>query len=224
MTQQLTTIDGPFQNTWESLKNYRIPRWYEDAKFGIFIHWGVYSVPAFGNEWYPRNMYQKGTPEFEHHVKTYGSHKDFGYKDFIPSFTGTHFSSKDWVSLFKRAGARFVMPVAEHHDGFAMYDSSFTRWKAPLMGPKRDIIGELKRACDDHGLFFSISSHRAENWFFFDGGKQFDSDVMNPEYADFYGPAQQAPPNNEHGHIGRDPHSEPRPTPDFLESWLRAHV
>ena len=75
-----------FEPTWGSLKNYSVPQWYMDAKFGIFIHWGVYSVPAFANEWYPRNMYIQGRPEFEHHVKTYGSQSKFGYKDFIPQF------------------------------------------------------------------------------------------------------------------------------------------
>ena len=73
-----------FRPSWESLRQYTVPEWYQDAKFGIFIHWGVYSVPAFGNEWYPRNMYVQGTPEFQHHVATYGPHTRFGYKDFIP--------------------------------------------------------------------------------------------------------------------------------------------
>ena len=78
---------GPYTDTWESLAAYEPPRWFCDAKFGIFIHWGVYSVPAFGNEWYARNMYQQGRPEFEHHRKTYGPQDEFGYKDFIPQFT-----------------------------------------------------------------------------------------------------------------------------------------
>ena len=77
---------GPYKDTWESLSRYRVPGWYQDSKFGIFIHWGVYSVPAFGSEWYSRNMYMQGSKEYEHHIKTYGAHKDFGYKDFIPMF------------------------------------------------------------------------------------------------------------------------------------------
>ena len=77
---------GPFSDSWDSLEQVGIPAWYQDAKFGIFIHWGVYSVPAFGNEWYPRNMYREGTPEFKHHVETFGPHNRFGYKDFIPQF------------------------------------------------------------------------------------------------------------------------------------------
>jgi len=76
--------EGPFEANWESLKAHETPAWYLDGKFGIFIHWGVYSVPAFGSEWYPRNMYKEKTPEFKHHVETYGPQSQFGYKDFIP--------------------------------------------------------------------------------------------------------------------------------------------
>ena len=87
----LQTVDeviarGPYKDSWDSLSRYETPGWYRSAKFGIFIHWGVYSVPAFGNEWYPRNMYRPGTAEYEHHLKTYGPHNQFGYKDFIPLF------------------------------------------------------------------------------------------------------------------------------------------
>src|SRR6185369_5224701 len=75
-----------YQATWESLENYKVPDWFRDAKFGIFIHWGVYSVPAFGSEWYPRNMYRAGSDEYKHHIATYGTQDKFGYKDFIPMF------------------------------------------------------------------------------------------------------------------------------------------
>ena len=78
--------DGPFRPDWESLQKYEVPEWYKDAKFGIFIHWGVYSVPAFGNEWYPRNMYRQGSEEYKHHITTYGPPDKFGYTDFIPMF------------------------------------------------------------------------------------------------------------------------------------------
>src|SRR5436305_10421915 len=167
-----------FEPNWESLKaGYSIPRWYEDAKFGIFIHWGVYAVPGFGNEWYPRNMYQQGTPEFEHHVATYGPHTEFGYKDFIPQLTAEKFDPAAWARLFKQAGARYVMPVAEHHDGFAMYDSKLAEWNAVKMGPQRDLTGELADAVRAEGMIFGVSYHRAENWFFFDGGRSFPSDV-----------------------------------------------
>ena len=135
-----------FEATWESLQQYTIPDWYQEAKFGIFIHWGVYAVPAFGNEWYPRNMYLEGSPEFEHHRKTYGPHARFGYKDFIPMFKAEKYNPDQWADLFKKAGAKYVVPVAEHHDGFPMYDCSFSEWTAAKMGPKRDLIGELADA------------------------------------------------------------------------------
>ncbi len=112
-----------FEPTWESLQQYEIPDWYADGKFGIFIHWGVYAVPAFANEWYPRTMYNQGTPEYEHHVATYGRHTEFGYKDFIPGLTAACYDPVAWAQLFREAGARFVVPVAEHHDGFAMYNT-----------------------------------------------------------------------------------------------------
>lgn len=194
-----------FEPDWESLKRYEVPQWYQDAKFGIFIHWGVYAVPAFGNEWYPRNMYEQGSPEWEHHVATYGAHTRFGYKDFIPRFTAEQFDAERWARLFKEAGARFVVPVAEHHDGFAMYDCSFSEWNAVRMGPRRDIIGELAAATRGQDLVFGLSSHRAEHWWFFSGGKQFPSDVQDPRYASLYGPARP---------------KETQPDEAYLDDWL----
>lgn len=182
---------GPYEASWESLTGYTVPTWFRDAKFGIFIHWGAYTVPAFGNEWYPRNMYLEGTPEFEHHRTVYGAHTDFGYKDFLPSFTAEHWDPEAWVTTFQQAGAQFVVPVAEHHDGFAMYATERSRWNATLIGPRRDIIGDLARAVRDRWLVLGVSSHRAEHWFFMNGGTRFPSDVTDPRFADFYGPAQR---------------------------------
>ena len=89
---------GPFAPNWNSLARFTVPDWYQDAKFGIFIHWGLYSVPAFGNEWYPRNMYKKDEKAFAHHVATYGPQSRFGYKDFIPRFTAERFDARQWVA------------------------------------------------------------------------------------------------------------------------------
>ena len=194
-----------FEPTWDSLVGYRVPAWYLDGKFGIFIHWGVYSVPAFGNEWYPRQMYKQGTAEFAHHVATYGPQSQFGYKDFIPKLTAERFDAKHWADVFERSGARFVVPVAEHHDGFAMYDSSFSKWNAVRMGPKRDIIGELAKAVREKGMIFGLSSHRAEHWWFMNGGRELDSDVQDPALADFYGPAEP---------------DGTQPSQAYLEDWL----
>ena len=182
--------DGPFVPDWGSLATVGVPAWYRDAKFGIFIHWGPYSVAAFGNEWYSRNMYLKGTKEFDHHVATYGPQSKFGYKDFIPRFKAEHFDAGQWADLFRRAGAKYVVPVAEHHDGFAMYDTPMNPWNAARMGPCRDVVGELAVAVRERGMVFGLSNHRAEHWWFMNGGRDYDSDVNDPAFADFYGPAE----------------------------------
>ena len=208
-----------FEPTWESLLQFSIPNWYQDAKFGIFIHWGILSVPAFDNDWYPRNMYIQGTRAFEHHRKTWGDHTQFGYKDFIPMFKAEQFDPDAWVDLFQRAGARYVMPVAEHHEGFAMYDSAFSRWTAAQMGPKRDLIGDLAAAVRRKGLVFGVSNHRAEHWWFMNGGQQFDSDVQDPAYADFYSPAKPGP-RMEDIAAWESLDWQPRPDAKFLEDWL----
>jgi alpha-L-fucosidase len=159
--------------------NYQIPEWFRDAKFGIFLHWGIYAVPAYQHEWYPKNMYGEWR---DWHVASYGA--DFGYKDFLPSFTADEYDPADWVKLFQKAGAKYIVPTAEHHDGFALYDSSFTRWKAPNFGPKRDVIGDLAKETRKAGLKFGLSNHYAENSSFIP--KRADSDTSNPQYADLY--------------------------------------
>jgi alpha-L-fucosidase len=138
-----------FEETWESLStNERKPEWFMDAKFGIYFHWGIYSVPAYDNEWYGRWMYVPGRKAwggtvFEHHQKTYGPVSEFNYHDFIPMFKAEHFDAEEWADLFNKSGARFAGLVAEHHDGFAMWNSKVNPWNAKEMGPKKDILGEL---------------------------------------------------------------------------------
>jgi alpha-L-fucosidase len=209
-----------FEPTWESLKTIHTPEWYMDGKFGIFIHWGLYSVPAFGNEWYPRNMYLRGTPEFEHHIKAWGPHHQFGYKDFIPMFRAEEYHPREWADLFREAGAKFVIPVAEHHDGFPMYASDLSDWTAAKMGPKRDLIGELAEAVRQQGMVFGVSSHRAEHWWFMNGGRAFDSDVNDPRWADFYGPAMPSPNTHFDNQAWKSRDWEPRPDAKYLEDWL----
>ena len=181
--------EGRFRPDWESLRKYEVPEWYKDAKFGIFIHWGAYAVPAFGNEWYPRNMYREGSEEYKHHIATYGPQDKFGYKDFLPMFKAEHFDAAAWAQLFKKAGAKYVVPVAEHHDGFAMYDSGLSDWTVAKMGPHRDTTGELAKAVRAEGLHFGVSSHRVEHNFFLGVAREISSDVNDPQYAAFYGPA-----------------------------------
>lgn len=188
---------GPFHDDWESLSEFAVPAWYRNAKFGIFIHWGAYAVPAFGNEWYPRNMYQQGTPEFDHHRKVYGPQDQFGYRDIIPLFKAEKFDAAAWADLFKEAGARFVVPVAEHHDGFAMYRTDLSHWNAAEMGPKKDILGLLKEELEKRAIVLGASSHRMEHYWFLSGGLQFESDVpVNAPYGDLYWPTRPDPFQN----------------------------
>lgn len=192
------TTDGPYKADYESLKKLGTPDWFRDAKFGVFIHWGPYAVPANGSEWYPRRMYQeyattpkgvvnkkKKDPVFAHHIENYGPQKQFGYKDFIPQFKAEKWDPEAWVSLFQKAGIRYVVPVAEHHDGFAMYDSSHTTWDSVEMGPKRDVIGELAAACREQDMHFGVSSHFAYNWHYYTHEDRFDT--SDPKYASLYG-------------------------------------
>lgn len=212
--------NGRYKDNWQSLCSHKTPQWYHNAKFGIFIHWGIYSVPAYGNEWYSRNMYDKKQPAYHHHLKKYGKHKSFGYKDFIPMFKGESFNADEWAKLFKESGAKYVMPVAEHHDGFAMYKTKLNRWNSVDMGPKRDVAGEIKAACEKQGLVYCASNHRAEHYFFMNMGRTIDSDVNDEKYADFYGPA--------HYCKGFDSFMMPAcsdvradaPTEEFLKDWL----
>jgi alpha-L-fucosidase len=196
--------NGPFRPDWESLGSYQVPDWYKDAKFGIFIHWGVYSVPAFGNEWYPREMYQPGSAEYQHHLATYGPLDKFGYKDFIPSFRAEKFDPQAWALLFKEAGAKYVVPVFEHHDGFAMYDCGLSDWTAANMGPHRDLMGDLARAVRQEGLHLGASSHRVEHDFFLGVGRAVRSDVNDPQFAAFYGPAHPWMENPESTPLSND--------------------
>jgi len=196
--------EGPFRPDWESLQNYQIPEWYKDAKFGIFIHWGLYSVPAFGSEWYPRLMYIADSDEYRHHVATYGTQGKFGYKDFIPWFKAEKFDPAAWARLFKEAGAKYVVPVFEHHDGFAMYDCGLSDWTAVKMGAHRDLWGDLAKAVRAEGLHLGASSHRVEHNFFLGVGRTIPSDINDPQYAAFYGPAHRWVEAKDHTPLAND--------------------
>ena len=186
-----TIAAGPFTADWDSLAGNGVADWYRDAKLGIFIHWGVYAVPAFGNEWYPRRMYlneidrRRNVNVFEHHLATWGPQKTFGYKDFIPMFTAENYDPEAWAALFEEAGARYVVPVGEHHDGFPLYASSHTQWDASEMGPKRDVIAALERAVRARGMKFGVSSHRAFNHGYYARDESYDT--VDEEGLGLYG-------------------------------------
>jgi alpha-L-fucosidase len=156
-----------FEETWESLATIdREPEWFKDAKFGIYFHWGVYSVPAYDSEWYPRWMYVPGRTDwggtvFGHHERTHGPLSEFNYHDFIPMFTGEHFDAEEWAALFKKTGARYAGPVAQHHDGFAMWGSDVNPWNARDMGPGKDILGELSAELKKNDMKTIATFHHA---------------------------------------------------------------
>ena len=190
---------GPFKPTWESLAaNYKVPAWYTGAKFGLCMHWGVYSVPAYHNEWYEKHMY--GSPGIAAwHVQHFGPQDKFGYKDFIPMFTQEKFDARAWAELFKKSGAKFVLPTCQHHDGFALWDSKVTPFNAKQMGPKRDLIGELCAAVRKEGLKFGFTNHQIENFQFInppqemlDKMKSENSDLFDPKWAAFYNVADRS--------------------------------
>ncbi len=210
---------GPYKAAWDSLARYPVPDWFREAKFGIFIHWGIFSVPAFGSEWYARNMYLSDKREYQHHIQTYGSHKDFGYADFIPMFKAEQYDPKQWAQLLKESGARYVMPVAEHHDGFQMYASQVSDWNASRMGPCRDVFGDLKKEVEALGLTFCASSHRAENYWFYAGGRSFDSGICFDGYREPYGYAHPMYARSEH-YIGTHNIYSEGPCKEFLDDWL----
>lgn len=182
---------GPFAANWKSIgENYKEPGWFEDAKFGIFLHWGLYAVPAKHNEWYEKHMY---SADLKWQEQTYGPLEKFGYKDFIPLFTCAKFNADDWAVLCRKAGAKYVIPTAQHHDNFAMWDSGLTKIDVKDMGPKRDLIGELCNAIRKQGLKFGVSNHGIENFTFINPPKAVAErlkaarvDLFDPEWKDIY--------------------------------------
>jgi alpha-L-fucosidase len=174
------TQEQNFQPNFESLEKVNpVPEWFKDAKFGIYFHWGVYSVPAFANEWYPRNMYMKGSAENKHHKEMYGEVSRWPYDHFISGdkdkqgnfvqfapilkSEGGKFDPEEWAQLFADAGARFAGPVAEHHDGFSMWASKVNPWNAKDMGPKLDLVGLLTAAIRKKNMKVILSMHHAYN-------------------------------------------------------------
>ena len=182
---------GPFTPTWDSLRShYAVPTWFYEAKFGVMLHWGVYAVPAHHNEWYEKHMYGADRKWQAEH---YGPSDKFGYKDFIPLFTCAQFDPTAWAALFKQAGARFVIPTAQHHDNFALWDSRVTPFNAKAMGPKRDLIGDLATAVRAAGLKFGVSNHGIENFQFINPPADLladlqakQADLFDPKWAEFY--------------------------------------
>jgi alpha-L-fucosidase len=189
---------GPFKPTFESLKQYETPEWFIDAKLGIFLHWGPCAVGGT-HGWYGREMYRQGSETYRFHVSHFGHPSRFGYKDICSLFTAEKFDAVQadaLVKLYKQAGARYVVPVAVHHDNFDMWDSRYQpRWNAKVASGK-DIIGMWKKATEANDLRFGVSSHVARTYRWFQTSHQADKegplkgvpyDGADPQYSDLYG-------------------------------------
>lgn len=189
-----------YESTWDSLSKNPLPEWMKDAKFGVYTHWGVYSVPAHGGPDYIKNLYgdkekdTKGVQEY--HENKYGDISEFGYTDFIPMFTAPKFNADEWVGLMHEAGAKFGGICLVHHDGFCLWDSKHTRWNSKNMGPKRDIYGEIAKAVrqyDDMKLLATFHHGRTFGYAegFMRGTEITDEmrkswDMFDPKFADFF--------------------------------------
>lgn len=190
---------GPFTSDWASLKQYRCPEWFRDAKLGIWAVWGPESVPEQG-DWYARNMYREGHPQYEYHLKNYGHPSKFGYKDIIPLWKAERWDPKHLMGLYKRAGAKYFCVIAEHHDNFDCWKSKFQRWNSVNMGPKKDVVGIWARTARSHGLRFGVTEHLGATWNWWVVNKGADEqgpyagvpyDGNDPKYEDLYLPPHE---------------------------------
>jgi alpha-L-fucosidase len=175
---------------WASIDSRPIPKWFEDAKFGIFIHWGVYSVPGWGPkgsyaEWYWHNMQDHNGPTWRHHAQTFGA--DFPYQSFAPMFKAEDFDPADWAGLFKRSGAKYVVLTSKHHEGFCLWPSAQSKdWNSVDVGPHRDLLGDLTKAVRGAGLKMGLYYSLYE-WFnplYHSNLQQYVADHMLPQLKD----------------------------------------
>jgi len=200
VSADFTTADEPFQPSWDSLSKNTLPDWVKDAKFGVYTHWGIYSVPAHGGPDYVRNLYEGSRKDakgvFSYHTEKYGPLEKFGYKDFIPMFTAANFNADEWVGLMHEAGAKFGGICLVHHDGFLLWGSEVNRWNSANMGPKRDIYGEIAAAVRKHDDMKLLATfHHGRSFGYCTGGMKEDDvtdemrntwDVFDPKYRDLY--------------------------------------
>ncbi len=165
---------GPFQPTWESLaQNYRCPEWFRDAKFGIWAHWSAQCVPEQG-DWYARQMYIQGHPQYNHHLRTYGHPTKFGFMEIDNLWKAEHWEPEQLMDLYVRAGARYFVSLANHHDNFDNYSSKYHAWNSVNVGPKRDIVGTWAKIARRRGLRFGVSNHSAHAWHWFQTAYDYD--------------------------------------------------
>ncbi len=168
-------VEGPFKPDWSSLSAYRCPDWYQDAKFGIWAHWGPQCQPEYG-DWYGKNMYIEGSAQYEYHLKTYGHPSKFGFKDVINTWKAERWDPDALLSLYKDAGAKYFFAMASHHDNLDLFNSRYqSQWNSTKVGPKKDIIGGWARAARRHGLPFGVSVHASHAWTWYEAARRSDS-------------------------------------------------
>jgi alpha-L-fucosidase len=170
-----TIAPGPFQPTWESLKGYQAPEWFRDAKFGIWAHWSAQCVPEEG-DWYARQMYMQGHPQYEHHLNHYGHPSKTGFMEIDNRWKAEQWQPQDLMQLYVNAGAKYFMALASHHDNFDCFDSHHHAWNATRIGPKRDIVGTWGKLAREHGLRFGVSNHASHAWHWFQTAYGYDAE------------------------------------------------
>ena len=185
---------GPFKPDMDSLKQYRCPEWFRDAKFGIWAHWGPQVVPMDG-DWYARGMYEEGSKHYKYHVEHYGHPSEFGYKDIIPLWKAEKWDPDRLMKLYKRAGAKYFVSMGSHHDNFFLWKSKLHKWNAVNMGPKRDVVGDWQKAAQKYRLRFGVSEHLGASFWWFQPSHGADKtgpkagvpyDGANPKWQDLY--------------------------------------
>lgn len=169
--------DGPYQPSWDSLLQYDAPEWYQDAKFGIWAHWSPQCVAEAG-DWYARNMYMEGSPQYKYHVDHYGHPSRFGYKDLCSQWTLLNWDPEELIARYKNAGAKIFIALANHHDGLDAWNSKHHPWNSISVGPHRDVIGTWASAARKHDLRFGVTVHQARNWWWFQTSH--DADKSGP--------------------------------------------
>ncbi len=202
---QAADIDaGPFQPTEQSLRQYKYPDWFRDAKLGIWAVWGPESVPEQG-DWYAQRLYNPNDSAYKYHIEHYGHPSKFGFKDIIPLWKAEHWDPDCLMALYKKAGAKYFCMIAEHHDNFDCWNSAHQRWNSVNMGPKRDIAGDWQAAAKKQGLRFGMTEHLAASWWFYSFAKGADKtgplagvhyDGTDPRYADLYWVGNEHPKEN----------------------------
>jgi alpha-L-fucosidase len=191
--KQFGATSGPFQASWASLSQYETPEWFKDAKFGIWAHWGPQCVPAQG-DWYARRMYIEGDAAYKYHVEKYGHPSKFGFKDVINTWDANEWDPEHLIGLYKKAGAKYFMALANHHDDFDNYNSKYQPWNSVKIGPKKDLVGGWAKACKKAGLRFATSIHAAHAYSWYEtsqgadktgayAGVQYDGNISKDQGA-----------------------------------------